>query len=415
MAQPRLARMAWRNLWRNRRRTLLTLSAIAFGAFLAVLFTAMQDRSFADMIDMAARLGGGHVVVQHPEYLETPTLTRTVADTDAVRAAAMANPRVHRAVDRVVGQAMVATAHHNTGAFFVAFDPATEDVETLSFLDGVQQGRLLGPEDTNMVVLGSRLAEHLDVQLGDKVVYTTMNRSGEIVAGLGRLAGVVQTGAPSVDGSLVLAHIDHVREVVGFGPTEATQVAVFLKDGRQTGRALAELDPHLPPGVDALAWNEVSADLSGFIAMKVGGARFMELVILVLVAASIFNTLFVSVMERMREFGIMMAIGYSPSQVFRLVLWESLWLGLVGLVVSAVLTIGPYQYLATYGIDLSEVYGDQALEVAGVGFDTTLHVGIFPENVLIIAVAVMLSTILPGLYAAYKASRVVPVETIRLV
>ena len=101
-----------------------------------------------------------------------------------------------------------------------------------------------------------------------------------------------------------------------------------------------------------MPWHQTQPELAGFITMKVAGARSSKLIIMILVAAGIFNTLFVSVMERMREFGIMMAIGFSPARLFGLVMWESLWLGLVGLVLAAAVTAGPYYYLATTGLDL---------------------------------------------------------------
>jgi ABC-type lipoprotein release transport system permease subunit len=400
--------LAWRNLWRNGRRTALTLVAIAFGTFLAILFTALQDRSFADMIDVAARLGGGHVVVQHPEYLDTPTLTRTVEHTDAVRKVALADPEVKAAVDRITCQAMVQTATHNAGVGFVAFDAAAETPDTLSFLDGVE-GRL---DDPKGVVLGARLAKNLGLGLGDKVVYTLMDRSGEIVSGLGRVSGVVRTGAPSVDGALLLVPIQAMRETLGYAPDEATTVAVFVKDSRRSGKVAERLQPAVG-AAKALTWDQAMPDLSGFIAMKVGGARFMELVILVLVAAGIFNTLFMSVMERRREFGILAAIGCSRPRLFGLVMWESLWLALVGLIVAGAVTIGPYSYLARVGIDLSTSMPEN-MEVAGVGMSPILRVGIFPENVVLICAFALVATLLAGLWPAWQAARVPPVEAIKL-
>jgi ABC-type antimicrobial peptide transport system permease subunit len=149
--------------------------------------------------------------------------------------------------------------------------------------------------------------------------------------------------------------------------------------------------------------------------MKVASARFLEGVIMLLVAAGIFNTLFVSVMERLREFGIMVAIGFSPGRLFALVMYESLWLGLVGLVGAAVVTAGPYYYLATTGVDFSEMIAEGGAEVAGVTMSPVMHVGIFPENLVIIACAVLVATMLSGLYPAWHAGRVVPVESIKLV
>ncbi len=114
--------------------------------------------------------------------------------------------------------------------------------------------------------------------------------------------------------------------------------------------------------------------------MKVAGARFMEAIIMILVAAGIFNTLFVSVMERVREFGIMMAIGFSPARLFGLVMCESLWLGLVGLVLAAVVTAGPYYYMATAGIDLTAQMGGAGSEVAGVAVSTRHVRGHLPRE-----------------------------------
>ena len=413
-----MAGIAWRNLWRNRRRTLLTLAAISFGLFLAILMTAMQDRSFADMIDSAAKMGGGHVTVQHPEYLDTPTLTRTVERADQVVALAEADPLVKRAVPRISGQAMVATAKASYGAFFVAYDPDVEDDTTLGFLDGTVDGELLAADSGNGIVLGKKLAKNLDVGLGDKVVYTMIDKEGEIVGALGRVRGLISTGASSVDAALVLIPIQHLRGQLQYGEHEATQVALFLEDSRRSLLVADGLRDDLEPHGSALTWYDISPDLSGFIAMKVGGARFFEGVILILVAASIFNTLFVSVLERTREFGIQLAIGYSPGQIRAMVIWESLWLAITGVLLGGAFTYPLYAYLYENGIDISaqiEAAGTEDLEVAGVGFDTVLKVGIFPENVALIVGAIVISTIAAGLYPAWRAGRVEPVEAIKLV
>ncbi len=414
MQGAKLEAMAWRNLWRNRRRTVLTLVSIAFGSFLTVMFTAMQDRSFSDFIDTAARLGGGHVTLQHPEYLERPSFSRSVVGGERLRAAALALPEVERAVPRISGQILLATARDSYGAFFLAYDPGAEDATTLTFIDGLVAGELLGAPSGRGVVLGRRLAGNLGVELGGKVVYTLTDKEGGITSGMARLSGLVETGTPSLDAGLCLLPIDTLREVLGYAADESTQVAVFLGDSRRSDRVARRLAAQLGPGTAALTWNQTQAQLAAFIAMKVGGGRIMEAIILILVAAGIFNTLFVSVMERLREFGIMLAIGFSPGQLFRLVMWESFWLGTVGLAVGALVTVLPYAYLANVGIDFSTMVGDAGTEVAGVGFDTVLRVGIYPENLVLIAVAIVLATMLAGLYPAWRAGRVVPVEAIKL-
>lgn len=415
MSQPKLARMAWRNLWRNRRRTLVTLASIAFGILLAVLFTAMQDRSFADMIDTAARMGTGHVTLQHPDYLKTPKLNLTLGQVPELREKALADPDVERVVPRISGQTMLSTARASFGAYFIAYDPTLEDAQSFMYSEGLVEGEMLDSTTGRAIVLGTTLAKNLDLELGDKVVYRVMGKDGEMTAGLARLKGTVSTGAPSADAALCLLPIDTVRKVLGYDPEESTHLALFLNDSRQSADVVERLAPDFGDHVSILAWDDVRPELSGFIAMKVGGAIFMELVILLLIAASIFNTLFVSVMERLREFGIMIAIGYSTAQIFILVMWESVFLALSGLVAGALITLGPYLYLHETGIDLTAMMGENSAEVAGVGFDPILKVGIFPENVLYIAIAITLATLAAGLYPAWKAGSVEPVDSIKLV
>ena len=415
MSGPNVTALAWRNLWRNRRRTLLTMGSIVFGVFLAVVFTAMQDRNWKDMIDLAARLGGGHVSLQHPEYLDKPTLTRTVVRGEEIQAALEGERRrVARTVDRVIGPTMLATAGENFSAAFIAFDPGVEDETTLSILEALDEGAALEPGDTGGVILGHRLASNLGMELGDKVVYTLTDRNGEIVSGLARLRGTLRTNAPTVDGGFCLLPLDTVRGLLGYAEDEATMVAVFLHDQRQSARVAAELGRELDGRAAAVPWNTSQPQLAAFIALKVGGAVVMEILIAFLVAAGIFNTLFVSVMERLREFGIMLAIGWSPGRLFRLVMMESVWLAALGLVGAFLITAGPYLYLSSTGLDLTAVYGG-TVEIAGVGLDPVLKVGIFPRNAVMIGLFAVAATLASGIYPAWRAGRVEPVETIKVV
>jgi len=413
MSPSLMLRMGWRNLWRNRRRTVLTLFSIAFGLLLAILMTALQDRNWADMIDLAARLGGGHVTVQHPDLIDAPTLDKTVSGTDAIAELARGEPEVTRVVVRIVGQTLLSTATNSRGAGFVAVDPAQEDSTTLAVMNAFVEGEMFPSADAGGIVLGSRLADNLDVTLGKKVVYNLTDKNGDIVAGLARVSGIVHTGAPGVDGGLALLPLNTLRHALGYAPDEATQVAVFIDDQRRSDDVAARLGAKLGGGAVAVPWHENQPELAGFIAMKVGGANFMKILIAVLIAAGIFNTLFVSVTERMREFGIMLAIGYSPRDIHLLVMTESLWMGLVGLVVGTLITSWPYMYLSQHGIDMSMMVGQGGAEVAGIGVPSIFKVEIFPGNAVFIAVAALVATLAAGLYPAWKAGRVAPVETIR--
>jgi ABC-type lipoprotein release transport system permease subunit len=411
-----LPKTAWRNIWRNRRRTLITLSSIALATMLAVLMTGMQDASWRDIIDVAARMGGGHVTLQHPDYLDKPSLSRTVTGGAHKTRLALEDANVRRVVSRIVGQTLLSTAHGSFGAGFIAFDPAVEDKDTLSILEAINQGKSFETADEGGILLGARLAANLGVTLGKKVVYTMTDREGQIVTGLVRVSGIVKTGSPSVDLGLCLLPIDSIRAAIGYGDDEATQVALFLDDNRESAPVARRMSTRFGDGTAALTWKESQPDLDSFIAMKKGGMVVFEALILVLCAAGIFNTLFVSVMERLREFGILIAVGFPPARLFSLVMVESLWLGLVGLALGVVLVAWPYHYLSRSGIDFSSLYADQqSIDVAGVGMSMVMKIGIYPESAAAIALAVLTATLLAGLYPAWRAGRVEPVDSIKLV
>jgi len=414
MQGPRLSTLAWRNIWRNRRRTLITLFSIAFGVFLAVLFTGLGDSTYGQMIDHSARLSGGHVVVQHPEYAETPSLKRSLQQTDALRALVEGDPDVTHVVPRVSGAAMLSTSTGSVGAMLLGIDPKAEDSETLGIIDALAEGEFFTNADDKGIILGSTLAENLGVDLGKKVIFTVTDKRGDISSGLARVSGIVDTGSPSIDGGICLLPIDSLRGILAYEADELTQLAVFV-DGHRNSTAVAQrLRDDRPENAAILTWDEAQPELAAYINMETSSTMLLELIITVLIAAGIFNTLFVSVMERMREFGIMAAIGFSSAQLFALVLWESLWLSLCGLIAGGLVTAYPYYYLNTTGLDLSTMVGEGA-EIAGVTMDPILYVEIYGPNVLFIALAIFIATMSAGLYPAWRAGRIAPVDTIRIV
>lgn len=418
MTNVNLKRMAWRNLWRHRRRTILTLSAIVFGTFLSIIMQSMQDMNWADMIRVAARLGAGHVTMQHPEYLDAPTMSRSITNVTQLRAVASSHPDTSHVVERIPGFALLSTARENVGAGFLAVAPEHESEDTLQILAAITEGAFFESSTDTGIILGATLANNLDAELGSKIVYTLTDRDGEVVSGLARISGIIQTGAKTVDSTICLLPIDTVRDLIGFGPEDTIQVASFIDDQRQSDAVASNIQADVPAtGVAVLTWAELQPDLASFILMKLAGSWFIMAIVGALVAAGIFNTMFVGVMERLREFGIMLAVGFTPKQLFRLIMWESSWMATVGLAGAAIVTIGPYWYLSNVGIDLTALMaGMEAaeLEIAGIGLPNPMMVGIYRSNLVMICTLAVSAVLLSGLYPAWRACRTEPVETIRV-
>lgn len=414
MLRGSLPTLAWRNLIRHRRRTAITLSSIAFGILLSVIFTGMGDSSYAKMIELAARMGSGHVTIQHPDYQDTPSLKKTVHGTDALSQLALADPGVERVVTRITGPVMLATAANSSGAFFMGIDPAIEDVDTLAGYDSIAEGEFFDEAKGKGIILGKTLAENLDVRLGKKVVYTLTDINGEIVSGLARVQAIVETGTPGMDATLCWLPYRTAAKALGYEEHVATQVAVYARDARGSAELAERLRQVVPDEAVVLTWKQTQPELAGFITIDRSGAIVFETIILIVIAAGIFNSLYVSVVQRTREFGIMMAIGYTPMRLFVLVMWESLWLALLGVLSGALVTAGPYFYLNENGIDLSEMMGEGGGEISGIAFDPIIHPSIYPDHLALIAVVVVVTTLVSGLLPAWRAGRGEPVESLRV-
>jgi ABC-type lipoprotein release transport system permease subunit len=406
----KLFAMAWRNIWRNRRRTLITLSSLAFGVLLAVLSTGVSDWQWGESIDKAARFGGGHVAVQHADYLDAPSLERTLHATPELLAHIEAAEGIERVVPRITGQAVVATAHDSFGASFIAADLQRDNPQTLSALGHIVSGKMLEKEDD--ILVGEKLAENLSLKLGKKLVYTVTNKDGEIVSGLAHVAGIIRFGS-SVDSALCVLPIATVRKTLGYAPDEATQLSVYLRDQRRAHTVAKYLSSKVAP-LAARTWADLNPELDGLITVKTVGSNVMQAFVVLLIAAGIFNTLFMSVMERAREFGILLAIGFAPPRLFALVVAESVWIGLVGLLAGVLVTAPLYYRFATKGIDVSKQMGAGGAEIAGTLLDPTIYIGIYWDHALFIAFAIVIVTVIAGLLPAWRATRVEPVEAIRL-
>ncbi|HEY5645266.1 MAG TPA: ABC transporter permease, partial [Pseudomonadales bacterium] len=202
-------RIAWRNLWRNRRRTSLTAGGIAFAILLLVFAMSMQDGTFEIMVDNAARIGLGHVQIQHPAYQDDPRMEYTLANGDALLALAEATPGVLMAAERVQGFALVSHGERSFGAQVVGVDAERES--RWSSLPGmVAAGRYL--EGPGEAFVGAVLARNLGIQVGDEVVLLGTAREGGIAATVAEVVGLFASGQPELDRSLLQIPIEDFRE-----------------------------------------------------------------------------------------------------------------------------------------------------------------------------------------------------------
>jgi len=409
----KLNTLAWRNLWRHKRRTLITASSIAFGVLLAVTFTGAGDYFYTRMIDAGANMGMGHITIAAPDYNRAPSSQKRIQDADTLQAMMADLPEVKSVVARIQGQAMFASARKSVGGTFIAIDPAQENANNNLFIQALSEGEMLTSIAGKGIVMGVDLARKLQLSLGKKVVYTTTDINGDIVSAIARVSGLFRTGVSEVDGGMALLPMQSIQKVLGYEADEVSLIAVSLRDQRasHTLRDTLQSQPAFKH-VEVLNWQQTQPDLAGMIAVDKSANRISQLLIALLIAAGILNTMLMSVLERIREFGVMMALGMSPRKLFSLVMLESFWLAVIGLIIGVIVTIPWYLYMAETGIDLSSAYGDD-FSFGGVLLDTVFKIRLFKESIIGILIGLFSLALLSGAYPAWRAGRIPPVESLK--
>ena len=261
--------------------------------------------------------------------------------------------------------------------------------------------------------MGVDLARKLQVSLGKKVVYTTTDVNGDIVSAIARVSGLFQTGVSEVDGGLALLPLGSVQTVLGYQADEVSFIAVNLYDQRASHELRDGLQAQVEfEQVEVLNWQQTQPDLAGMIAVDKSANRISQLLIALLISAGILNTMLMSVLERVREFGVMMALGLSPRHLFGLVMLESFWLAVIGLIIGVIITIPWYWYMSETGLDLTSAYGDD-FSFGGVLLDTVFKIRLFKESILGILIGIFSLALIAGAYPAWRAGRIPPVESLK--
>jgi ABC-type lipoprotein release transport system permease subunit len=405
--------LSWRNLARRKRRTFITALTVALGVFLSVTFTALGDYSYTNMINTSAKMGFGHVTVEADGYNVSPSLDKRLNGVNDILGVIRATPGVESAVPRITGQAMFSTASRSVGGVFMAIDPKAESQSTSALLGAMADGGMFDDAKGRGAVVGVKLMQKLNLKRGGKFVYTTTGATGDLVSESARVSGVFKTGVEAVDGSFVILPIGRMRDALGYANDEATMVVTFIKDHRDAEGAKAVLEsPLAGRRLEVLTWSQTQADLAGHVAVDRAVNYIYQFLVGVMIAAGILNTVMMGVLERWREFGVMVAVGLKPSRLSLMVIIESLWLGAMGLVLGVIITAPWYFYMSRTGIDLSG-FVQEGADVSGVLVDPTLKFRLYRESVVGILSGVFALTALAGLYPAWKAGRTNPVDALK--
>ena len=408
-------KLAWRNLWRNRRRTALTVVTVALGLALLLVTLGLGDGSHLQMIDNAVRMGSGHVLIQSRGYQAHGGVQRALPEETRFRIRSWierhgdASP-VQNVVERVFASGLASSADGSTGVRIIGTQPGPES-ESSKFGEKLVQGEFVRPGAGDQAVIGTGVARKLRVGLGSKfVVLSQAAGSSELQSRLLRVSGILQTGLEDLDQSLVIIPLGAAQDLLLL-PRQVHQVAVFVEDVEASG-ALAERGRmDLPESAEVLDWTEAMPELTEFIRIDDAGNYLFNGIFLLLIAFVVLNTLLMSALERKREYALLDAIGLSSSGRFFMMFTEAVLLALLSTSVGMALGYGAHLYLESSGLPLDVFYqGEGELSAAGAVMDPVLYSRLSAERLVVSASVITSLTLVLALFPAWRAGRRVSVQ-----
>jgi putative ABC transport system permease protein len=404
-------RLAWRNVWRNPRRTGLTVAATVFAVVLVVFFVAMAAGIHEKMIEDMVRVHSGHVTLAGAGWMESQTLDHPLVIAPAVRRALDRTPGVLAWAPRVLGYGLISKQTEAHGVALLGVDPAREP-EVTTLAERLRQGVFVSAERPHGVVLGETLARHLEARLGDEVLLYSQAYTLETAADLFRVVGIAKLPDPELDRGLVILSLADAQAFFAYGD-RVSEVAVLDREGADAGRVAARLRAELAGSgtpIEIQTWRQRMPELVQFIFLDDAGMYMLLVILIVVVAFGILNTILMSVLERTRELGVLLALGLRPAAVFRLVYLESTFLACIGLVLGLGIGIPLVLWFQAHPVHLGrEMAG--AMEIFGI--EPVMRWKLKPLNPIGSTITVLGVALLAALYPASKASRGRPVDALR--
>ena len=328
--------LAWRNLWRHRRRTWLTVGAMVFCNILLVFLVSLQFGAYQMMIDGSLAAYTGHIQIQKQGYLDDQYIYQSVPEVSGLASQLRAELGVETVAARAEAFALASSTERSFGILLTGVQPAYESGVS-TFPGKLREGRYLDDDQAQEIVIGVVLAQNLKVGVGDELTFLGSGRDGSFAAAVATVVGILDTGLEEVDRSMaqvplgwfqqVFSMGDHGHSVVIRLPSleRVPAVTARLRDQVQNRDELAVLD-----------WDALMPGLRQAITSDMAGAWFQYGILVVLVAFSVLNTQLMSVLERTREFGVMLSLGFRPQRLARLVAMETFLMAVLGLVLGMI-------------------------------------------------------------------------------
>lgn len=400
-----MSTLAWRNLWRNHRRTLIMLLAISLGVWAMIFMTALMRGMVDEMIKDGIASLPGLVQVHHPDFRDDPSIENSLPEPGPEFRAAMQLPDAVAWTARVRVPAMISSERDNRGVTLLGVDPAGEIALGFDPLT-IVEGRFLESADDTGLVVGKKLLERLETDLGKRVVVMSQDPENNIADRGFRIVGVYKAKLSAQEEAFVYAGLATTQSFLDMGEM-VSEIAVDGSDYRNVDPLFNRVQTSVGGQAEVLPWTQLDTFLDSMMDVMDGFVLVWIIVIFLALSFGLINTLMMAVFERVREIGLMQALGMKPSAILYQILLESLMLLALGLALGNILAIASIWPIRD-GIDVSVVA--QGMEMMGAS--SVLYPALQMNDLIMANVVVIVLGIITSLLPAWRASQYRPVEAI---
>lgn len=401
-----LITISWRNVWRNKSRSITILLAIAFGLWGGIFATSISAGMMNQRFENSIEKQISHIQIHNPDFIKDDNIKFSVQHSEQIVNDLLSDTLVKAFSARTLCSGMIATATLTKGVKIFGIN-AQEEARTTQLNAAMIEGHFLSDKGRNPVIIGQQLAEKMKLDVGSRIILTFTDVHGEIVSASFRVEGIYRTVHSMLDELQLYVRQADLQHLTG--GKSINEIAILLKDINAVDGFKATYQRKFP-GSDIKTWGQISPDL--LYMNEMAGVTLMVLLIIIMLALAfgLLNTMLMTVFERTRELGMLMAVGMNKTKVFLMILLETTFLTVSGSVAGGVLSAVTIFFTSRTGIDFSSVGGDS---LSDYGYEAIVYPSLFPEFFVNIVILVLLTSILSALYPAYKALKLKPSEAIR--
>jgi ABC-type lipoprotein release transport system permease subunit len=397
--------LSWRNLWRNHRRTYIMLGAISIGVWAMIFMTALMRGMVDDMLNQGIRNLPGHIQIQHPGFLDDPSVVNNISEPGGDLLVALNQAGIKRWATRIKVPAVIASERETRGINLLGVEPDAE-AEITGIPAQITEGRFLESNQDKGVVIGAKLAQRLETRLGKRVVVMSQDPENNISERGFRVVGIYRAELPSLEEFNVYAARDTLQKLLNI-EGRVSQIIIVGEDYRDLATLYQKIKQVTPSTLDIKTWYEIDTYLAAMSRMMDGFVLVWVIIIFLALSFGLVNTLVMAIFERVREIGLIQALGMRPSLIVYQILLESLLLLLIGLAIGnslAIITVKPLES----GLDISMVAEGMAM----MGASSVLYPNLTLYDMVLANTVVMILGILTSILPAWRAAKLDPVRAL---